>query len=343
MRARNGRMADIVFFKSCHHAVRQAGIYLQEPRSPVSVFYRGQTERGPMVLMPQNLERYVVIVADNFGRSSSVNVAVAEAYDRGILSAASIMTGGKAFAEAVQIAKKRGRLSVGLHIALCDGRGVLPHSEVPGLVDVQGCFEKNPSRAWIRYSRPGGIQKQIDAEINAQFSCLEKAGIQPDYIDSHHHLHMHPAIFSMICRHAYRRGIRWIRVPHEPLSWVFQSRNASRGAQPFMKWAAFSVLRLFNMAKVRANGLLTLRYAYGLSQEGQIDEQYLLDVAARSGHIVEICTRPDIATEAGRRELEALMSRAVRNKFTSCGLVIAGYHELSDEMMLLGTGVAKGL
>jgi chitin disaccharide deacetylase len=293
-------------------------------------------------LSSQSSERYAVIVADNFGRSSSVNVAVAEAYDRGVLSAASIMAGGKAFEEAAQIARKRSGLSVGLHVTLSDGRGVLPHSEVPGLVDMQGCFEKNPSRAWIRYSKPG-ILKQIDAEINAQFSCLEKAGVRPDYIDSHQHLHMHPALFSMVCRHASRRGIRWVRIPHEPLSWIFQSRNVARGVEPYIEWLAYSVFRIFNLAKVRTHGLLALPYGYGLSQEGQIDEQYLLDILTRPGHIIEIDSQPDIATETGRKVLGALMSSEVRSMLTSRGMAVVGYQDLTEEIMLLDTGVAKGL
>ena len=58
--------------------------------------------------------RYLVVVADDFGRSSSTNRAVVEAHEQGIVTAASIMTRGKGFEEAVLIARKRSALSVGL-------------------------------------------------------------------------------------------------------------------------------------------------------------------------------------------------------------------------------------
>jgi hypothetical protein len=45
--------------------------------------------------MEQGPKRYAVIVADGFGKSPSVNAAVAEAHDQGILSAASIMLLGR--------------------------------------------------------------------------------------------------------------------------------------------------------------------------------------------------------------------------------------------------------
>ena len=48
--------------------------------------------------------RYLVVGADDFGRSPSVNRAVAIACDWGVLTAASIVAGGDAFAEAVDLA-----------------------------------------------------------------------------------------------------------------------------------------------------------------------------------------------------------------------------------------------
>lgn len=119
--------------------------------------------------------RYLIIAADDFGRSSSVNMAVAEAHDRGIVTASSIMAGGEVFEEAVQIALRRNRLSVGLHVTLCDGRAVLKQSRIPDLVNREGCFEASPARARVRYMRPA-VLPQIEAEVEAQFDRLERAG-----------------------------------------------------------------------------------------------------------------------------------------------------------------------
>lgn len=69
----------------------------------------------------QTGEKYLVTVADDLGRSASVNEAIAEAHDNGILTAASLMAGGEAFQDAIQIALKRRHLSVGLHATFCDG------------------------------------------------------------------------------------------------------------------------------------------------------------------------------------------------------------------------------
>ena len=50
--------------------------------------------------------RYLVVVANDFGRSASVSKAVAAACDRGFLTAAGIMAGGGAFEEAADLAAR---------------------------------------------------------------------------------------------------------------------------------------------------------------------------------------------------------------------------------------------
>lgn len=68
----------------------------------------------------------LIINADDFGVSSTVNQAVVTAHDEGILTSCSLMVGGDACDEAVALAKARPRLSVGLHLTLVCGKSVLP-------------------------------------------------------------------------------------------------------------------------------------------------------------------------------------------------------------------------
>ncbi len=272
-------------------------------------------------------ERFLIVVADDLGRSSSTNHAVAEAHDRGILTAASIMAGGEAFEEAVQIALGRG-LSIGLHITLCDGHAVLPQSQVPGLVDSSGMMEKRPSTAWLRFKKPG-LLSQIDAEVEAQFNRLEEAGLRISFVNSHHHLHMHPSVFEIVCRHASKRGISWIRFPAEPLSIVFGLRSHSRGLMPFIEWAVFGMLRMYNLKTARRYAMNTSCRVYGLSRTEDIDEEYLIEILNRIGNpFNEIFMHPDAATESGRQELEALTSVHVRDRLDFLEMTLTGYREL---------------
>jgi hopanoid biosynthesis associated protein HpnK len=289
--------------------------------------------------MPDN-PLILVVVADDFGRSSSVNEAVAEAHDKGIVTSVSIMPGGKGFEEAVLIARRSDRLSTGLHVTLCDGRSVLPKQEIPDLVDGTGHFEKNAARAWLKYSRRA-LRQQIEREVEAQFDILEKAGITITHVDSHHHLHMHPGIFPLVCGHASARGVRWIRIVHEPISRLFFTGR--RGAAPFIEWAVFGCLAARHRRTAEGQGLRFADRVYGLSTTGSLDEPRVTEMLERMNDtgIYEMFVHPVSTTTAGRRELRAITSEAVRRRIVSAGIRLMGYRELNPPETDTGTGKAR--
>jgi len=274
----------------------------------------------------------LVVAADDFGGSPSINRAVAEAHDAGILTAASLMAGGDAFEEAVRLVADREGLSIGLHVTLCDGRSVLPYSRIPALVDRDGRFEKSPVKAWLKYAG-SEILSQIEMEVEAQFDRVERAGIQPSHVDCHHHLHMKPTILEIVCRVASKRGTRWVRIPGESL-WESVGWTAlSRGAMPVLEWAVFGILGVMNAAAASKYGLHVAGRSYGLSHTGKVDEKYLLQTLGRmSCPLNEIFTHPDTSKGCGLRELHALTSLKVRDAILSHGITLAGYRDLSHAL-----------
>jgi hopanoid biosynthesis associated protein HpnK len=282
--------------------------------------------------------RYLVIVADDLGRSSFVNRAVARAYDRGFLTAASLMANGDAFEEAVTLIRMRPGLSVGLHITLCDGRAVLSPSEIPGLVDANGRFETSPFCAGLRYWRlRESLMREMEAEIEAQFERLLETGILPTHVDGHHHLHMHPSIFELVCKAAAKRRVAWIRVPREPLAKVVRAGLPSL-ISSLAEWITFSILAVRNTKIAHAYGLKTASPVVGLSGTDRrrraggrlkMDEKWLHALLPLlKGVTNEIYAHPDLATEAGRRETEALASLNTREDAAALGMVCTGYSEL---------------
>ncbi len=278
--------------------------------------------------------KYVIIAADDLGRSRSVTQAVIEAHDRGIVTSAGMMAGGDAFQEAAQKVHERSRLSLGLHVTLCDGKAVLPHASIPDFIDPNGFFIKSPAMMWLSFSKARVIS-QVEIEVEAQFDRLKAAGIHLSYVDSHHHLHMHPLVFEVVCRLASERGVSWIRIPHEPAPVAFSLRSRLRGAMPFIEWAVFRMLRINNMRTAEEYGLHCATQVYGLSRTGNIDEQYLLAVLSKiadptkDNYIYEIFTHPDLSSETGISELQALTSMAVSDRLESLGMRCVGYKEIS--------------
>lgn len=275
--------------------------------------------------------RYLVVTADDFGCSVSVNKAVAMACDRGVLTAASIVAGGAAFADAVGLAARYPSLSVGLHITLSDGRPVLPPADIPGLVNKAGCFRMSPMRAGITYWRlRKHLAGQIEAEVKAQFDKVEKAGIYPTHVDCHHHLHMHPLLFHIIAREAARRGVVWIRIPREPLSVVFGLHAPLLDMKAFFTWLVFALLARRNLRVAYRHGLRAVNNVYGLSGTGKMGEKYLLALLPYvKGAASEVYLHPDLGTPAGREETKGACSGRVRDRLKALGLQPVGFRELS--------------
>jgi chitin disaccharide deacetylase len=280
----------------------------------------------------QRESQYLIFAADDLGRTKSVNAAVCEAYDRGLLNAASIMAGGEAFLDAAGAAHDRPGLSIGLHVTLCDGMSVSPHSAIPDLTDANGQFRRNPAPVWISLGRRKVLQ-QAEREIEAQFDMVEAAGLRPSYTDSHHHLHMHPRLFDLLCRIASARGVSWIRIPNEPLRVVCRNRRVASMLMHLLEYAVFGILRSSNRDKAREYGLRYAAQVFGLSHTGCFDEEfvmYLIDSMASSGKpfMNEIFCHPDYSTDAGLKELLTIKSVTIAARLDSFGIKRIGYKDI---------------
>src|SRR5580658_1696400 len=94
--------------------------------------------------------RRLIVNADDFGRSQSINLAVLRAYREGILTTASLMVNEPAADEAVRLARENPKLGVGLHLALVCGAAALPRERIPDLTGLDGRFSDNPAAAGWR-------------------------------------------------------------------------------------------------------------------------------------------------------------------------------------------------
>jgi predicted glycoside hydrolase/deacetylase ChbG (UPF0249 family) len=91
--------------------------------------------------------RRLIVNADDFGRSRSINEAVIRAHRDGILTTASLMVNEPDCAKAVAFAQENPRLGVGLHLTLLCGHSALTSAEIPGLV------KQSPCARWLSLLR----------------------------------------------------------------------------------------------------------------------------------------------------------------------------------------------
>ena len=158
----------------------------------------------------------LIITADDFGLSEPVNAAIEAAHRNGILTAASLMVGAPAAADAIARARALPNLRVGLHVVLVDGDPVADRAQIPDLVDSGGRFRNDLARFGMQIAFDASLRRQIETEIAAQFEAYRATGLPLDHVDGHRHLHLHPNIAGAIMRVGKRYGMRALRVPVEP-------------------------------------------------------------------------------------------------------------------------------
>ena len=157
--------------------------------------------------------RRLIINADDYGISRGVNIGIIEAARAGAVTSASAIVNLPAFDDAVARARSAPSLSLGLHLNLTSGR---PLSAVPSLTRSNGDFYALPMLA-IRASLGLVAAPDVMRESLAQMDRMIGAGLQPTHLDSHRHVHAHPAIFATVVAAAASRGISRVRIPREPM------------------------------------------------------------------------------------------------------------------------------
>lgn len=152
----------------------------------------------------------LIVNADDFGLTSGVNRAIVECYQRGVVTSATLMVNGGAAVEAALLAADNPGLGVGLHLNLTSGPPLMPADSVPSLVGDDGDFPGLKAALW-RLTTGKARAHELEDEITAQIDRLIKLGIRPTHVDSHHHLHAHPRLRSLIRRICPKHSITRMR------------------------------------------------------------------------------------------------------------------------------------
>jgi hopanoid biosynthesis associated protein HpnK len=284
--------------------------------------------------------RRLIINADDFGLTSGVNRAIAEAGRAGSLTSATIMANARAFPEATALAKDLPQLKTGCHIVLIDGKpltGNLP-SLAPGDGEFRRSLKEFARAAWRGKIAADEVQREAEAQIRK----IQSAGVTLTHVDSHKHTHLFPSILRPVLRAAKTCGVRRLRNPFEPLrSWPAGLVVATPGL--WSRSAAVAVFRLF-AAKfrkaIKEEGMLTTDGTVGISATGLLDQKVLsaLLQALPEGTWELVC-HPGYADDdlkaAGTRlvqsrqvELQALTSEATKKAIAGRGIELISYADL---------------
>jgi hopanoid biosynthesis associated protein HpnK len=262
----------------------------------------------------------LAVTGDDFGASRDVNEAIEAAHRDGVLTGASAIATGPAFEDAVARARALPALATGLHLVLCDGRAASAPRDVPDLVDAEGRFPASPARAGLRYwHRRHALRGQLQRELRAQLALALDAGLRLDWVDGHHHLHMHPVVFDLLLPLLAELEVPRVRLVHEDALGRRGPPRPVRDAIP----AVFAALAWRHRPRAAARGVASDARVYGLRASGRLDEAELLRlVLGLRAPTVEIYLHPSRASETGRAQEAAARSPAVRRAVAERGYAL---------------------
>jgi hopanoid biosynthesis associated protein HpnK len=289
---------------------------------PASSLSTDSLEAGKMAVLPSRL----IVNADDFGRSPSINQAVIRAHREGILTSASLMVNELGFDEAVALARQNPKLGVGLHLSLLCAHSALSPEKIPGLVNDRGEFSNNPVGAGFRYFFNRSLRGQLRAEIHSQFEKFRAAGLPLDHVNGHLHLHLHPVIFRILMEDAENLGIRHLRFTRDCFA---RSRRMTHGRWFYRVAHALIHDRLSKRARepLRQRGIKHAQITFGLLQDSHVDEAYVLKLLPElPPGDSELYSHPSL--DEFKHEFDALVSPRVKELVKKLGIELIRYQDL---------------
>jgi hopanoid biosynthesis associated protein HpnK len=292
--------------------------------------------------------RNLIVNADDLGWTEGVNRGIAEAHRNGIVTSASLLANGAAFASGVELARTTPALGVGVHLNLSDGEPVAEPELVTSLLNHRGELEGKPENLLLRLARRSVLLNEIEQEWDAQIRKVRDVGIEPTHLDGHRHVHMLPGLFEIALRLAKKHGIAAVRISHEESSLrAALSSGAKQKGTVVMRQGvqARGLKMLARDAREQADraGIAAADYFCGIAQTGELTQEgvaRLLEILPE-GTTELMChpgyVDPDLAKSGTRlqssrqAEVEILTNMEIRNLVASQGIRLIDYGFAAQE------------
>ena len=266
----------------------------------------------------------LIVNADDFGISEAINRGIVEAHVRGIVTSTSIMATAPKFEHAVELARQRPSLAVGVHLVLTEQRPLIGAAAAASLVRSDGTFEPHLKQLLKKRLRGHVAMSEVRSELDAQIRRVRAAGIAINHLDGHQHVHVLPGIARIVAELAAAHGISAVRYPTERVR-GYMLRSAKH-AQRVVEQAALSMFCASSpLARLRRSDEFV-----GFYFGGRLDEANLETVLAglpKRGTVELMCHPGDEGMRpqddwhyAWAAERDALTSPRIRELLLARGM-----------------------
>jgi predicted glycoside hydrolase/deacetylase ChbG (UPF0249 family) len=269
--------------------------------------------------------RRLIVNADDMGLHPGINAGILHAHRDGIVTSASLCAGGAAFEDAVTGLKASG-LDLGVHLTLSGEAPVAPASALPTLAP-EGRLPAYFTALFAGLLTGRIKLDDVERELTAQLARVADTGLAPSHLDSHQHVHLHPALLPVVTKLAKRFAVGAVRAGRRVVPLL--------GVRP-------AVLALFAWGaarRVRREGLRSPDAMVGVAESGRLGEDRLLRAIDRlpEGTSELICHPGTDGAAIGAayawgfswdEETRALTAPRVREALVRRGVALVSYREL---------------
>lgn len=195
----------------------------------------------------------MIINADDFGYSKSVNRAIDDCFRRKLINRTTIMVNMPYAEEALALSKQNGYFEcVGLHINLTEGKALSQECADSVLCDENGFFLgefHKPFKSRLYLTKD--IKYAIFCEVRAQIERYVEMGFSLMHADSHNYTHAYLSIYTQVRKLLKMYGFKTVRI----------SRNisAEKFSLPFRIYKTLFNILIKNL-RVNGNKIHTTKY-----------------------------------------------------------------------------------
>lgn len=275
----------------------------------------------------------LIVSADDFGFSESINEGIVKAYEEGIVTHLNLMPAGGAFDDALTKARALKLREAGAHLVLTEEMIPLsgPH-RVVSLVRKNNKFHRSHKEFFLNLLLRKIDVPHIYRELKNQLEILKKTGIRLTCLSSHEHIHMVGAILRIFLKLAEEYDIPSVRyLGNDVYAPPFGVKKFYRSV--LLSYFEKDMGRILNMSDaIHTDSFM------GFIESGNINEETLLAMLGflKAGTTELAChpgfLSPELLEEGDfhlncEAELAALVSRRVKKLVKDKGIKLITYGE----------------
>jgi predicted glycoside hydrolase/deacetylase ChbG (UPF0249 family) len=278
----------------------------------------------------------LIISADDFGLTHSINEGVLRAAREGVVTNINLIPTGLAADDAIATLKYDKIPEIGVHLALTETRPTANPRLISSLVDSDGLLPASRT-AFLKRFLSGRIDtSHIRTELNSQMDKAAHSGARITNLSTHEHLHMIPVLFRMVADIARERGVRFVRVLRK------ESLIPPLTLKKMVRSVVVAYFSPGMERMLKKSGLSSADNFMGLLNSGQVSERVLLRMVGNVGDgVTELVTHPGFLDPEVldryrfhincEEELYALTGPKVKKAIADNGITLCGYGSLEAE------------